>query len=61
MLPPKEVWRVIAPAEESWVESTLRSNTEEVANDRTQRHPCPNFNQARVIRDGRLWMGQHRQ
>ncbi len=56
ILPPHAVWRADAAGQVSWAEPALRESVTEVRNDHRQNNPCPNFNQARVIRNGRQWI-----
>lgn len=55
-LPPREVWRGDAPGQASWVETTLCANVFSVRSDNRQNKPCEDFNQARVICNGRQWI-----
>ncbi len=61
ILPPHAVWGADAAGQGSWAEPTLRTNVATVRNDHRQNNPCPNFNQARVICNGRQWMPEPEQ
>ena len=56
VLPPHEVWRADARGRAGWAESALRANVDSVRRDNGQPNPCPNFNQAQVIRNGQQWL-----
>ena len=56
VLPPREVWQAQAHGQDSWAKTALRDNVNSVRGDNGQANLCPNFNQARVIRNGHQWM-----
>ena len=58
ILPPQTLWRPDPPGQQTWAEITLRANVTSVREDRTQRNPCGDFNQARVIANGQHWLPQ---
>ena len=56
ILPPVRFWGDDAQRRGSWAEPVLQANVTEVRCDYGQKNPSPNFNQARVICNGRQWM-----
>lgn len=56
ILPPHKVWGADAQRQGSWAKHPIRENVAAVGNDHGQNNPCPNFNQARVIRNNQQWM-----